>query len=139
MTNRTVFEKRLNRRPDDWVTRAVYADWLDENGDSQLARAQRWMAASKCYAKKSDFRPELFKAAIVRSDMGPVWEWWSRYGATGLPRMPYVLPDEVFAAMGGQALYERSCWECVTRIEAEYQLALALARLEVASDQPAGV
>ncbi len=139
MMIQTDFEKRLSRQPNDWTTRAVYADWLDENGDSQLARAQRWMAAGKHHPKKADFRPALAREGIVWTEMGPVWEWWSRQGATSVPRDPYVLPGEVFAELRGQALYESTCWECLTRVEAEHQLAMALARLEVASDQPAGV
>lgn len=52
------FEQKLDDDPTDATTRAVYADWLDENGDSPLADAQRWMAVKKVF-------PELHGVGIA--------------------------------------------------------------------------
>jgi uncharacterized protein (TIGR02996 family) len=43
------FEAQLDANDQDWELRMVYADWLDEQGDSELARAQRWMVKHGCY------------------------------------------------------------------------------------------
>ena len=47
MSHRDQFEAALDANPADWTTRRVYADWLEENGDGDLANAQRWMAEVK--------------------------------------------------------------------------------------------
>ncbi len=41
------FEAALNDDPNDWATRLVYADWLEENGFADYASAQRWMVEEK--------------------------------------------------------------------------------------------
>jgi uncharacterized protein (TIGR02996 family) len=44
VARREDFEAALDRDPDDGALRLVYADWLEEQGDVELAYAQRWMA-----------------------------------------------------------------------------------------------
>ncbi len=41
------FEAALNDDPNDWATRLVYADWLEDNGYEDYACAQRWMVEEK--------------------------------------------------------------------------------------------
>jgi uncharacterized protein (TIGR02996 family) len=43
------FEAQLDANDRDWELRMVYADWLEERGDQELARAQRWMVKHGCY------------------------------------------------------------------------------------------
>ena len=38
------WEAQLDKSPDDWDLRLVYADWLEEEGLQDLAGAQRWLA-----------------------------------------------------------------------------------------------
>lgn len=48
MTDRETFLAALAANEDDEITRAVYADWLDENGEHEEAERQRkWPAAKK--------------------------------------------------------------------------------------------
>lgn len=53
------FESQLSLEPDDWTTRLVYADWLEEHGESILSDGQRWQAANKKY-------PALMPSASYR-------------------------------------------------------------------------
>jgi uncharacterized protein (TIGR02996 family) len=39
------FQKQLDEHPDDWQTRLVFADWLEERGDS---RAEGYRALAAC-------------------------------------------------------------------------------------------
>lgn len=48
------FEDALGSNPQDWDTRRVYGDWLEERGETQLANAQRWMAEEQL---APDLRP----------------------------------------------------------------------------------
>lgn len=41
------FESQLDANPTDWTLRLVYSDWLEEHGDIEFAKAQRWMAKHK--------------------------------------------------------------------------------------------
>lgn len=42
------FERLLEAHPDDWDTRIVYADWLEENGDEDAAFFQRRVERFRC-------------------------------------------------------------------------------------------
>lgn len=42
-TDQAAFENILDGSPDDAATRLVYADWLDEHNQPDLAMCQRWM------------------------------------------------------------------------------------------------
>lgn len=41
------FEHQLSLEPDDWTTRSIFADFLEDQGESALAVGQRWQAANK--------------------------------------------------------------------------------------------
>jgi uncharacterized protein (TIGR02996 family) len=45
VTTEDDFQKRLDEKPDDWQTRLVFADWLQERGD---ARADGYRALAAC-------------------------------------------------------------------------------------------
>lgn len=40
------FEHQLSMEPDDWTTRSIFADFLDDQGESILADGQRWQVAN---------------------------------------------------------------------------------------------
>ncbi len=40
--DRNDFETLLADTPEDWDLRAIFADWLEEQGDDKEAAAQRW-------------------------------------------------------------------------------------------------
>jgi len=50
MSHRDSFIAALDANPSDQVTRSIFADWLEENGDGAsdliLANGLRWMAAN---------------------------------------------------------------------------------------------
>ena len=46
------FEKLLDRKPTDWLARAIYSDLLEEMGDFEYAAAQRWMVDNKKRARR---------------------------------------------------------------------------------------
>lgn len=65
------WEALLDKEPEDWVTRLVYADWLEEQGDEAsvaLAQTQRWMATHKKYAN--------YDAAYFDHGYASTYDWW---------------------------------------------------------------
>jgi uncharacterized protein (TIGR02996 family) len=82
------FLNRIAESPDDTVTRLVYADWLDERGDSERARylriESRWEVPSKAASNDSEWtkrfpNPEEAYPALFRSlteisgKLDPTW------------------------------------------------------------------
>lgn len=52
MSHRDSFIAALDANPSDQVTRAIFADWLEENGEYVLSACLRWMVAkNKCPSK----------------------------------------------------------------------------------------
>lgn len=43
------FRRELDLKPDDWSLRLIYADWLEEQGETERARLQRWLVENKRY------------------------------------------------------------------------------------------
>lgn len=66
MTNRDHFIAALDADPSDQLTRAVFADWLEEHGDGgvdrRLAAGLRWMAANNKWPHKETMK-------------FPIWNW----------------------------------------------------------------
>ncbi len=132
MISRQEFESALDDHPDDWPTRLVYADWLDENDDHILAFAQRWMARRQKYAYASSANESL---------PGPpnrhVWDWWTEGDSPSFldhAKLPIMVrdflprPDEANDRWGGRWLIGGCHYrEFLTRIDAERALAVALA------------
>lgn len=59
------WEALLEANLTDWVTRLVYADWLEEAGQTLLARTQRWMGQNQ--------KSPLSSNSIEWN--GPSWDW----------------------------------------------------------------
>lgn len=69
MNHRDHFIAALDANPSDQVTRAIFADWLEEHGDGEadlvLAAGLRWMVVrNKCPGK----------AVGIFGNVG--WNWW---------------------------------------------------------------
>jgi uncharacterized protein (TIGR02996 family) len=113
------FERQLGRNPKDWPLRLVYADWLDEQGDQELARAQRWMA-------KRERCPVIGMGFTIG---------WADYTAFKEPADLSQIPKRVLARMKGGTLAKFSDGTKLrkyrTRRAAERDLARALAALEL--------
>jgi uncharacterized protein (TIGR02996 family) len=136
------FEQALDERPDDWASRLVYADWLDDQGEYALAQAQRWMAGQhKCpegsFVTAAGPRFVWFNGEAGRRGEGYEEDgWWyhleeGEEARQGAPEA--ALPEEVFARLrpgetsSDRFLGEPMLW-CAypTRRLAERDLALAL-------------
>lgn len=120
---------RLDRRPMDWDTRQVLADWYEEHGDRAAAAAQRWQIEARkrpwwdCNLATGARRPP--------SGSGPTWRWLEDVDSTRglLSSLPSPLFAGVLAAggrsrrcMGGAAA--SAAFD--SRAEAEAALAKAL-------------
>lgn len=111
----------LDQQPDDWQTRQVLADALDEaaGGESPLGYAQRWMAAHQ-----------------RRPNLDGTWDWWCfkdtcKFDALKDLHQFNHVDEATFKAMAGAA--KASSWdgdcaykEYPGRREAEDDLAKAL-------------
>jgi hypothetical protein len=103
-------QSHLDDQPDDGLCRQALADLLEERGDLEAARGQRWLAANRKW-------PDSDLASVGQTG----WHWW----AVGhdSPHQHAWLPPEVQDRMPvGEWLY-------ATRVEAEAVLARALARV----------
>lgn len=57
---------RLDEAPDDWDTRLVLSDYLEENGDLPRAKTQRWMVEhQRCPTRPGQAWSERM-----------YWDWW---------------------------------------------------------------
>jgi uncharacterized protein (TIGR02996 family) len=119
------FETALDADPRDWGLRLVYADWLADQGEEDLERAQRWMAEHRqCPLRMADWG----------LDYGPGWGREEAHLAKGME--PAVLPRALFFELpeegrGGDAGDGTPCWGedfrgYLTRRQAEAALAVAL-------------
>ncbi len=115
---RSPFEAALDSAPDDWPLRLVYADWLDENGDPELAFAQRWMGQNqKCPGSGYSRRANLSS-----------YDWFD--GDDYHKDDPEDIPHGLFVRLPGGVGYESDPYrEYATRSDAERHLADALAAL----------
>jgi uncharacterized protein (TIGR02996 family) len=48
MTTEDDFQAMLDANPEDWQTRLIFADWLDERGDPR-AEGYRWLGEMRLY------------------------------------------------------------------------------------------
>ena len=116
MTTEDDFQRRLRYSPQDWQTRLVYADWLQERGDPRadgyraLGVLRKW--PHKCQGQRDD------------------WYWLTRVsGQRGHP----ILPDDWFAVLSdGADVYWPEGHDKIPRREAEDAAALAFAKLPAA-------
>jgi uncharacterized protein (TIGR02996 family) len=98
---RASFERRLGRRPDDWGLRLVYADWLEEEGETALAAAQRYMAEHEAWPRRAGSvdptrRPDLDAIS---------WDWWCGFvgDSLGTAGNEGILPVELWELLEGYA------------------------------------
>lgn len=111
-------EAMLGENPEAWGTRLVYADWLEEQGDTDLAVAMRWMATWTVAPRRVGVsRHAWYGARALRpSTLYPL----------GVQISAAVLADELFDLMTGYDFDTplKKTWP--TRRGAERALALAL-------------
>lgn len=73
MAENAEFERGLDAEPENWNLRLVYADWLDEHGDQELAFAQRWMAK---YQKRPSDNQIMRRPGEPMNYYPNSWMWW---------------------------------------------------------------
>ena len=105
---REQFEQQLDLNPANFQLRAIYADWLEEQGDEAAAYCQRWMVKYK-------------KRPLSIVD----WWWiWAKHDPTWRNRY-YALPENIALKLKRRYF--------PTRILAEQDLCQALARIKEAN------
>lgn len=126
MTTEDDFQRQLDANPDDFHTRLVFADWLQERGDE---RAEGYRALGRLRLIAHDGgrgfhygwcccdNPHITGSLQNPASRSPAWR---KYKQSGLP-VPW------FAVMALSGEYWIELWR--TRREAEDAAALAFAKL----------
>jgi uncharacterized protein (TIGR02996 family) len=103
MSPEDAFLEDIRARPEDRTPKLIFADWLEEHGQPDLAYAYRWMASR-------GYRPGQRLRRLARKP----WAWWNEHTLEGpegvdpadrpdIERCPHaVLPVLVFRAIGGE-------------------------------------
>lgn len=113
MTTEDDFQTALDANPDDWQTRLVFADWLDERGDP---RGPGYRALG------------LLRLVPHRSESTGLWVWWNgAYCPKPKHLFSSTLPDLWYREMGRQGRYRHSRRK--SRRNAENDGARAFAKL----------
>jgi uncharacterized protein (TIGR02996 family) len=121
VTTEDDFQKKLDENPDDWQTRLVFADWLEERGDE---RASGYRALARLNLKPG-FTKAWEKDGPGRFD----WWYWTRISGNGQAQ----LRNEHYETVA--AFNQMPDWECIwwayfrSRREAEDAAAIALVKL----------
>lgn len=119
MTTEDDFQAALDANPDDWQTRLVFADWLQERGDPR-AEGYRALGVQRLYPSK------------VQMEAGP-WEGRTArlFGTVSSHECPKAqrLPPDWFKKVRKNK--GSDTWWCryLSRREAEDAVALAFAKL----------
>lgn len=92
MTTEDDFQSALDAQPDDWQTRLVFADWLQERGDPR-AEGYRAMGRVRVWTVNVNTSGEGLK----------LWTWYPPDSTSGGVRQ---LPFVWFVAL--------ESWECIT-------------------------
>lgn len=124
MTTEDDFQRMLDANPDDWQTRLIFADWLQERDDPRAA-GYRVLGVLRKYPFYRNRREE--RKAIVESERCPFWENRGYLEERLLPEDWYELLE-----IRGKGNYCAPMWrDCsnATRRELEDAAALAFARL----------
>lgn len=74
----------LAQSPSDWDLRLVFADWLEDHDEPELAQGQRWQVEHRR-------RPER-----IQPGNGLAWCWF--LGTPGVPRLAH-LDSELFETL----------------------------------------
>ncbi len=121
MTKEDDFHKELDAEADDWQTRLVLADFLDDRGDPRAA-GYRAIAVQRRYPLQGAYR-------------GKVAWWWHSYLRANTSDFHNVVPHDWFALLPtgeGTAQFWpvfNEMGRVRTRRECEDALALAFAKL----------
>jgi uncharacterized protein (TIGR02996 family) len=115
--DRKRLESHLDASPGDFLTRAIYADLLEEEGEKKLSDFQRYLIEKKLY-------PDNNLKELNWSVSG--WKWWSHCGEEFKGREHALLPLEV------QEHFPEEEWLYETRQEAELHFYQALERMKQA-------
>lgn len=88
MTTEDDFQRALDRNPEDWQCRLVFADWLQEHADPR-ADGYRLLGQLRIH-------PYKLSSRVLKGYTGGGWQWWN--GNTNLkqhPKLaPHILPKE---------------------------------------------
>jgi uncharacterized protein (TIGR02996 family) len=120
MSVEKAFLSEIDERPGDGTSRLVYADWLEEQGRSDEAFCQRWMA-------KHHMHPGDRSGPRIQARYS--WGWWP-HGMADDPKAPKhaTLPLLVYLALPKAHFYVGHRYY-PGRKEAEAALRKALAAL----------
>ena len=118
MTTEDDFQAALDANPDDWQTRLVFADWLEERGDPRAEGYRALGVLRRAPTKGDPSYPHRFDS------LG--WSWWSADASLGLPKRHHLPTDWRDELPTNPVL--RGAWG-PTRRAAEDAAALAFTRL----------
>jgi uncharacterized protein (TIGR02996 family) len=128
VTTEDDFQKALDAQPDDWQTRLVFADWLDERGDP---RAEGYRALGAL--RRVPFDGDPYASSRVSSRRPDGWEsGWSFWGGSFdyiRGAKPSTLPWEWRSLLPSNGDGHDSGTWAKTRREAEDVAAIAFSRL----------
>lgn len=69
------FQTHLEQSPNDWGARLVYADWLEERGESIRANGQRWQVENGKHAQLGYVASKPPREAEEAED--ETFNWWN--------------------------------------------------------------
>jgi uncharacterized protein (TIGR02996 family) len=127
VTTEDDFQRALDAHPEDWQTRLVFADWLDERGDSRAAGVRAMVAIGR-HAVPCQRPPDQ------KGNPGPIQFIFGKPQVdTGRFKNPYLLgiiPADWFVRLKGHLPRTVIYWKHYhTRREADDAAAHAFARL----------
>lgn len=114
----------LDETPDDWDTRLMLADLLDEAGETEFAECQRWMVENERYPLYWGVQPVSWE-----------WNFYGEWRKNEPLIVHWLLPH----AIGKHLVPEGEYMEVIviiaypTRLEAEQELSDALVKAGVAN------
>jgi uncharacterized protein (TIGR02996 family) len=122
VTTEDDFQAALDANPEDWQTRLVFADWLQERGDAR-AEGYRAMGALGLFPRLAPTHPTRFGFTHPGNDRAP--ELKMEYAV-----LPHDWYDAARAAHPEPPRHHNPWWvNLPTRREAENAAALAFAKL----------
>lgn len=130
MTTEDDFQKTLDKKPNDWQTRLVFADWLQEQGDKR-AEGYRLMGLWQLIARhnKGSGPYGCHEAGVNNS-----WEWWTDKETYDPQLTTCRIPQDLLRKIRSKYVYSTSekgltSKDFFTRREADDALAVAFGKL----------
>lgn len=123
MTTEDDFQRALDADPSDWMTRLVFADWLDERNDPR-AEGMRALGSYRCYPAFGGLKHRGGNGYVYLDESEGGWKDYA-YPA---------LPADWFAILHDSSRDKTRMWAGYTdtRREVENLAALAFSRLPAA-------